>query len=1617
LEKIMKKKLLITFALTVCLVFATSMWKVAKAESALSSSACAQPFNGDLARCKDSADGSKIVFVSNDPDEAGIHVINADGTGLTRILTGDLENDPGFSVDGNRLIFSRYFPDPSRGRYEIHTMNLDGSNLTRLTDSPDLSSRSPEYSPNGSLIMFKNGSSQSVGDGFLEVMNADGSNRHVLANLGYQGDLSFSAFSPDSSKIVFQAPGSGPSAPDEIYTINVDGTGLLNVTNSGSGDYDARFNTDGTKIIYSTDSDPSSGTNYDIYIMNANGTGKTRLTEAEDFDSAGIFTPDGSKIIFVSYRNGRGQIYSMNPDGTNQTRLTNNSGSDIRPRVSADGSKIVYTRVYDDAQGDPDYDNIELHMMNPDGTGDRIVTSRHGARGDFPTFGKPDADGDGRGDGCDNCLTTENPDQEDNDGDGPGDACDPDDDNDTIPDVSDNCPFFASLDQTDTDGDGMGNVCDPDDDNDTVPDGADNCPLAENGPRVAFASSRNGQNTIEIFTMLPDGTGVQLLTAQGTTNFMPSFSSDGTRIVFVSNRATGFEIYSMSVNGSDETRLTNNSSSDLYPSFSPDGSKIVFTSNRDGNSEIYIMNADGTGQLRLTNDPSGDVTPVFSPDGTKIAFVGTRNGNTEIYTMNPDGTGVTRLTFHSTNSIGLGEYSSDGTKIVYATNAGTSTAEIWKMNADGTGNQRLTFNTTNDTGPTFSSDGTQIFFTASRNPPSDQVYVMNADGSGQTNLTGTSSGNNSPSYGRGQRDTDGDGIGDACDAPPTATATPTATPGPDSDGDGVDDAVDNCLGLANSNQLDADGDGIGDACDLCPQTPTQARIAFISGRDQSSGEVYTMNADGSNVVRITNNDHDDYNTSISGDGRLIVIESYPNDANSTNIYRANSDGTGLIALTNDGFDDNNPFISYDGTKIVFTSWRDGDSEIYMMNADGTNVTQLTNNAGGDDQPVLTRDGTKIAFTSDRGGDGYDIYVMNADGSNVSRVTFDPSFERKPSFSYNGTRIAFSTSRVGNYEIYVINADSTGETNITNDPGTDIDPSFGPGDKIAFRTRRASTSNEIYLMNADGTGLTNLSNNGVYDEAPSFGGPANTDTDGDGIGDACDTGATATNTPTNTPTTTSTNTPTTTATNTPNTTPTNTPTATPVGYTPPGSNVMAQAPSGDAGVSFSQVIGAGITTFTPISGGSAGTPPSGYTLCPTCPAYEITTTATYTPPVTVCLFVPSSVSTADFNAMKLLHGESGVLVDVTTGHITNPDTTREVCGSLSSLSPFVIAQPSAAISGTITYGNPIGNPAPPRFVKNVSVASTAGAPPVGPVITGTPGTYTLTGFGAGSYTIKPTKPGGPNAAINSFDAARVAQGVSGTVPFVSQNQRFVSDVNASGSVTSNDAANIARFAAGLPANVGTIVGGWRFFVTGAPSPLPTAPQTYNDSRTYASVASSVTGEDYVALLVGEASGSWNPATHPRPARTVGSGQMSDSGEDASPVGEPITVTVPSIVAAAGKEIVIPVSVDGVAGKDIISYEFDLRYDPAVIKPLSEPVDVGSTVSRGLIVVTNPYEPGLLRVVVYGPMPIIENGVLLNLRFTALGKPIAVSPLAFQRIMFNEGGSAIDEYNGKVEIVGN
>jgi hypothetical protein len=163
-------------------------------------------------------------------------------------------------------------------------------------------------------------------------------------------------------------------------------------------------------------------------------------------------------------------------------------------------------------------------------------------------------------------------------------------------------------------------------------------------------------------------------------------------------------------------------------------------------------------------------------------------------------------------------------------------------------------------------------------------------------------------------------------------------------------------------------------------------------------------------------------------------------------------------------------------------------------------------------------------------------------------------------------------------------------------------------------------------------------------------------------------------------------------------------------TPTGTNVTVLAPAGLASVTFTQVTSIGDTTFTPINTpSSAGTPPIGYTIIGAGPAYEITTTATYTSPLTVCFTVSSINDAATFSRVRILHGEGGQLIDrtVLAPDIPAPDfASRSVCARVTSLSPFataLIAPPTianAGITGRVTTAN--GRP-----IRNTTLAVSGG----------------------------------------------------------------------------------------------------------------------------------------------------------------------------------------------------------------------------------------------------------------------------------------------------------------------
>jgi Tol biopolymer transport system component len=143
-----------------------------------------------------------------------------------------------------------------------------------------------------------------------------------------------------------------------------------------------------------------------------------------------------------------------------------------------------------------------------------------------------------------------------------------------------------------------------------------------------------------------------------------------------------------------------------------------------------------------------------------------------------------------------------------------------------------------------------------------------------------------------------------------------------------------------------------------------------------------MNADGSNRTPLTNAGF--YEDPVwSPDGTKITFYSYRYD--NFDVYVMNANGSNQVRLTNHPAFDAGADWSPDGTRLVFQSERDGNTEIYVMNADGSNQARLTTNTVFDAGPAWSPDGTKMVFQRIQEGNA-DIYVMDADGSHQIRLT-------------------------------------------------------------------------------------------------------------------------------------------------------------------------------------------------------------------------------------------------------------------------------------------------------------------------------------------------------------------------------------------------------------------------------------------------------------------------------------------------------------------------------------------------------------------------------------------------------------------------------------------------------
>jgi len=296
------------------------------------------------------------------------------------------------------------------------------------------------------------------------------------------------------------------------------------------------------KIVFTSNRDGSR----QIYSMNADGSNQTRLSNSTANDDRPRWSPNGSKIVFQSDRDnpdtGYMDIYVMNADGSGQTRLTTALYDDSVPSWSSDGSKIVFQSMRNGT-------NYQVYSMNADGSNQVNLTNTSAS----------------------DCEPSWSPG-------GSQIAFASDRDHAGYHSVYVMNSYGTNQQRLTFSGSTV---------DDTQP------AWSPNSGKIAFVSTRD--SVLEQW--------------QETDDF--EIPEDDGQVLTKSRFQINKEVYVMNPDGSGQIRLTNNLASDDSPSWSPDGSKVVFHSDRerdccDPTTQVWLMNADGSEQTDLSSNQFGD---------------------------------------------------------------------------------------------------------------------------------------------------------------------------------------------------------------------------------------------------------------------------------------------------------------------------------------------------------------------------------------------------------------------------------------------------------------------------------------------------------------------------------------------------------------------------------------------------------------------------------------------------------------------------------------------------------------------------------------------------------------------------------------------------------------------------------------------------------------------------------------------------------------------------------------------------------------------------------------------------------------------------------------------------
>jgi TolB protein len=515
---------------------------------------------------------------------------------------------------------------------------------------------------------------------------------------------------------------------DDIYYMNLDGTGVRALTNDAAGDFDPAVSPDGQRVAWHSVRDGS----HAIWVMNIDGSGAHRLPTC-GFSSMPTWSPDGTRIAYHSNcSGGNDDLWMTNADGSGApARLTIDPAVDATPAWSPDGGRIAFARTSNGSVSG--YDLFVLTLA----TGQAEQVSFRAGEDDFPQWS---ADGTSLVHNCDNqaCITdvaTHATRQATNSAAFSDHRPSWSADGKLISFIAPRLPGVGMVWLMNADGTGAATPVGDPTMNTVQAALVTHAPPGITARRAAagfvFVRTLNGMNDLWYANL--DGTGLRALTTNSGA-VEARVSPNGSRVAWRSAGA-GNQLWIANIDGTNAHALaTCNYNSD--PSWSPDGLRIVYHSNCAGGDHLWIINADGTGNHQLTSGGVIEGMPAWSPDGSQIAFGRLATGSVadyDVWTLDLATGQQQQVTFHAGPDF-YPQWSPDGKAIVH--DCGTNILQACVTNVATHVTQQFTGpDNYQSRRPAISPDGSLIAYAGFvPNSATSGIWTKRADGSGAPTL-------------------------------------------------------------------------------------------------------------------------------------------------------------------------------------------------------------------------------------------------------------------------------------------------------------------------------------------------------------------------------------------------------------------------------------------------------------------------------------------------------------------------------------------------------------------------------------------------------------------------------------------------------------------------------------------------------------------------------------------------------------------------------------------------------------------------------------------------------------------------------------------------------------------